>query len=247
MKLRTDYLSVFGKVPIFGMIHLAGEDPITRALEEIKIYEENGLAGAIVENYHGSIDNIIETLKLAKYEDFKLKIGVNVLPNDFYAAFNIATKYDASFIQLDHVAGRYLLATLEYKYYESIKNNNLSIFVFGGVWPKYYEPVKNSNLEEDLRKGMSRAEAIVVTGKATGMPTPVSKINLFKKTLKNHPLLIGSGLNLENAYEQLMISDGAIVGSYFKENNNTKGKVDEKKVKEFMKVVNKARLAKDSA
>ena len=41
---------------IIGMIHLAGGVP--RALEEIALYQRHGLAGALVENYHGSVRDI---------------------------------------------------------------------------------------------------------------------------------------------------------------------------------------------
>jgi len=49
---------------IFGMIHLASVVPVERAIEEIKIYEEEGLQGIIVENYHGGVNDIIDTLEI---------------------------------------------------------------------------------------------------------------------------------------------------------------------------------------
>jgi predicted TIM-barrel enzyme len=39
---------------IIGMIHLSSIIPVERAIEEVKIYEDCGLQGIIVENYHGS-------------------------------------------------------------------------------------------------------------------------------------------------------------------------------------------------
>ncbi len=47
------------------MIHLASginEDPVARAIEELEIYETAGLDAAIVENYHGSVDDVVKTL-----------------------------------------------------------------------------------------------------------------------------------------------------------------------------------------
>ena len=63
MQLNQRYHQVFGKIPILGMIHLAGDKPVKRALEELAIFEEEGVDGAIIENYHGTIWNVIETFK----------------------------------------------------------------------------------------------------------------------------------------------------------------------------------------
>ena len=51
------------------MIHLSGLDPVERALKEIEIYETEGLDGIIVENYHGTIDEIIEERRKNGYYD----------------------------------------------------------------------------------------------------------------------------------------------------------------------------------
>ena len=40
--------------PIIGMIHLAGDtqkEKVSRALEELELYEQEGVDGAIIENY----------------------------------------------------------------------------------------------------------------------------------------------------------------------------------------------------
>jgi predicted TIM-barrel enzyme len=89
---------------IFGMIHLYGTDPLERALEEIKIYQEEGVQGVIVENYHGSTDDVIDVLHNLK--DVKIEIGINILPNEYDLAFELADKY-GSFIQMDYISGRY--------------------------------------------------------------------------------------------------------------------------------------------
>ena len=87
---------------IIGMIHLSGNNSVDRALEEIKIYEEEGLHGIIIENYHGTTDDIIETLQCV---DTKMKVGINILPNNYDEAFINASFYKADFIQLDHISG----------------------------------------------------------------------------------------------------------------------------------------------
>jgi len=56
----------FTEKPIIGMIHLAGErgnGKIKRALKELCVYEEEGVGGAIIEDYHGSFEDVCEILR----------------------------------------------------------------------------------------------------------------------------------------------------------------------------------------
>ncbi|MDP3728765.1 MAG: BtpA/SgcQ family protein, partial [bacterium] len=195
----------FHNTPIFAMLHLAGGNPLRQALEELTIFEEEGVDGVIVENYHADVRCVEETLRTIQKRETKLEVGVNVLPNNYNMAFSFANKYGCSFIQLDYVAGSYTRAVdgIDLGKYISAKGNTLT-FTLGGVWPKYYTPVLGSDLEKDLRKGMERAEAIVVTGEGTGMKTPMDKIQKFRKVLGDYPLVIGAGLTPKNAREQLL-------------------------------------------
>lgn len=235
--------------PIIGMIHLAGKDPVKRALDELKIFEDEGISGAIIENYHGSIIDVRRTLELASKKNLKVILGVNVLPNEFEASFPLAYNYGAGFIQLDHVAGRYIemhgrassnaskVKQLNHTDYNKFRQTYPNIVVLGGVYPKYYVPVPESNLENDLRIGMERADAIVVTGEGTGRETPIKKIREFRSILKDYPLIVGAGLDPENAEEQLIIADGAIVGSALKIDNKTENPLHLGRIRTLMNIV----------
>jgi membrane complex biogenesis BtpA family protein len=246
---ENKFRTLFGNTPIIGMIHLAGQRPVERALEEIAIFEEAGVDAALVENYHSGTAYVTETLKAISKRKNKVIVGVNILLNEFEEAFSWADKFGAKFIQLDYVAGKYgkggCVTELDYGKYADKRKEFPNIAVLGGVWPKYYPPVKGSVLEEDLKQGMERADALVVTGKGTGKETPISKIRKFRETCgKEYPVIVGAGLNAENAYEQLMIADGAIVGSYFKHNNETNLYVERARVKQLMNIVKEVRLEK---
>ena len=104
-------------------------------------------------------------------------------------------------------------------------------------------PSKNS-LEEDIMEGKLRCDAIVTTGKGTGVEAPTKKLEEFKKYMNNFPLIVGTGLNNLNAYKQLKIADGAIVGSYFKSKQNTILPVDRHKVRDLMSIVKEIRKNK---
>jgi uncharacterized protein len=213
MTLNNNFGKIFGKLPIIGMIHLAGDEPVKRALEEVDVLEEEGLDGVIVENYHGSAYDVEKTLEELSKTEHRIALGVNILPNDYATAFAFAMRYNAGFIQLDHVAGSYQnMGSLDVLSYARHKGMAPEVVVLGGVWPKYYTPVAGSNLENDIKTGMRRAEAIVVTGAGTGKETPIEKIMEFKRIAGHDRVIIGAGLTANNAYEQLKNAGGAIVG-----------------------------------
>lgn len=239
--LNNKFFKIFDKIPVLGMIHLAGDNPVKRALEELSVFEEEGINGAIIENYHGNINDVIETLQEIPKLNTKVVIGVNVLPNEYDQSFSLANKYGADFIQLDYVAGKYLSGELDLDYYVSYKERFPQIVVLGGVWPKYYHPVHGSNLEDDIRQGMQRSEAIVVTGAGTGEETPINKVKTFRRILGKHPLIIGAGLNPGNAYEQLYFADGAIVGSSLKTDYKTYNQLDKMQIRDLISIVQQVR------
>lgn len=217
---------------IIGMIHLSGYYPVERALEEIKIYEDCGLFGALVENYHSGVEDVIETLKLVKTN---INLGVNILPNEYQMAFKIANDYGCKFIQLDFISGRYERnKSIDIDDYMKYRDLYPDIFVMGGVWPKYYVPVKGSNLSYDLTEATKLCDAVVVTGQGTGKETPIEKIKRFKEVLGDFPIVIGAGINSENIKDQMQLANGAIIGSSFKPSNNTTIKVDKELVKDIV-------------
>jgi predicted TIM-barrel enzyme len=242
----------FKKKEIIGMIHLSGPDVAQKALEEIRIYEEEGLSGIIVENYHGDIEDVIETLSLLKQHPTTLSVGINILPNEWSTVYEIANEFPfIEFMQLDYISGKYKNRPTfdEENFIKAwIKQENIKIY--GGVWPKYYTPVEGSDLKNDIHDALCLCDGIVVTGSGTGQETPLEKIKEFREIMNGYgnkcklrgntvPLIVGAGLTTENVGYCLGIAQGGIVGSAFKPNGRTAQMVDRDLVQEFMDVVNK--------
>ena len=218
---------------IIGMIHLAGKnrnDKVKRALEELIIYEQEGVNGAIIEDYHGNQEDVKKTLERSQGK-FNLVLGVNLLRNSYYG-FKFAFDYGAKFVQFDSVK----TGDLDLVLYERMRKEFPDIVVLGGVGFKYV-PLTGNTLEFDLREGKSRCEAIVTTGDGTGIETPLEKLKQYKSLLGDFPLIVGAGVNLDNVCQQLDIVDGAIIGSYFKLQKDTQLPVDRKKVASLMKII----------
>lgn len=83
-------------------------------------------------------------------------------------------------------------------------------------------------------------DAVIVTGFDTGMPPTVDRVQSCKKKVAL-PIILGSGVSTDNAKELLTTADGAIVGSWFKEENNWKNPVSYQRTRDFMKAVEELR------
>lgn len=86
---------------------------------------------------------------------------------------------------------------------------------------------------------MHRCDAIVCTGQGTGLATPMAKIEEFKSTVGDFPVVVGAGVTLETAKETFLNGDGAIVGSWFKRGHNAANEVVEANVKAFMEALDR--------
>lgn len=79
-------------------------------------------------------------------------------------------------------------------------------------------------------------DAVIVTGFDTGTPPTVERIDSCKKSV-GLPILLGSGTTSENVAQLLKHADGAIVGSYFKQEGKWKNPVDAERTRTFMQAV----------
>jgi uncharacterized protein len=60
-------------------------------------------------------------------------------------------------------------------------------------------------------------DAICVSGLTAGAPTDTQALKVVKQAAGAVPVFVNTGVRVENAAEQLAIADGAVVGTYFKE------------------------------
>lgn len=228
-------------IPVFAMLHLKGSDPgdvQIRARREIDALWSVGVDAVIVENYFGSVDDVIATCGYLRDVRSDVVFGINVLKDDT-AAFRIAREFGARFVQLDSVAGHLLPAEdSEYATWLAEQRRSGEVLVLGGVRFKY-QPVKSGRtLEEDLRLGVERCDAIVVTGEGTAMTTPHNKTREFRRVVgEQFPLVIGAGVTPDSAAADLSDADAVIVGSALKDNYADHGDVDESHAFELVRAV----------
>lgn len=228
----------FKTKPIIAMLHLMGntsDDVLERAKRETNIYFDNGVDAVLVENYFGSTDDCKRVLEyLCSHMPDKL-FGVNIL-GDYKAAFRLAKDYKADFVQIDSVCGHLRPAQDETYAAELMKSKkDMPFQVLGGLRFKY-QPIRSGRtLADDAALAKLRCEAVVTTGEGTGIDCPTEKLRKFRDVLNDFPLIVGAGVTAANVKEKLIYSDGAIIGSWFKDNHDARGEVRPEYVRELMK------------
>ncbi len=160
--------------------------------------------------------------------------GINIL-GDYVWAFHLAKTYGAKFIQIDSACG-HLEPEMDEMYAEQLKAccAECDVVLLGGVRFKYQNVLSGRTVEEDLRLGMQRCDAIVCSGEGTGLATPLEKVDAFKKVVGDFPVVVGAGVTLETAATTADRSDGAIVGSWFKKDHNAYNPIEEEHVRQFV-------------
>lgn len=256
--------------PIIGVVHLKplpGSPrfegswwSVVEAAERdaIALYE-GGVDGIIIENYGDSPyypDTVPpHTIACITYAAscvarlVDLPIGISVLRNDSISALSIAYAVGAKFIRVNVLYGAMITeqGIIAGKPHELIRLKSLlksDIAVFADVMVKHAHPLSPFyDAQIAAKENVERcgADAVIVTGKATGEPPTLDYVESMKRAVGEYPLLVGSGINEENVERFLRVSDGAIIGTYFKQQAVTTNPVDVERVSKLMELVRRIR------
>ena len=128
------------------------------------------------------------------------------------------------------------------RYRKQIEADN--ILVFTDIKKKHSSHIITSDisLEETAKTAeYFRSDGVIITGTSTGTSTGrATDLSDIKKVKRNCeiPVLVGSGVTLENVKDYLAVSDALIVGSYFKKEGHWKNEVEYERVARFMEKCN---------
>lgn len=242
---------------IIGMVHLlplpgtcgfdGDMDAIyEQALNDAKALEEGGVNALMVENFndmpYGKTISLEQATALAAVsavikKNTKLPVGIDAALCDYKAALSSAKAARADFVRLAVFVDTVQCfagiiepcCSLALPYRKQLQGED--ILIFADVQVKHtHMVIKDIDIVESAKVAQDcGADAIIVTGLATGLETPIESVIRVKNNVKC-PVIIGSGINPNNIKKQLDIADGAIVGSSLKTNN----KIDINKVRELM-------------
>lgn len=83
----------------------------------------------------------------------------------------------------------------------------------------------------------ARPDALCVSGLTAGAPTDTSALRITKEAAPNTAVFVNTGVRDTNVVEQLSIADGAVVGTFFKEEGVFENPVDPERVRQLMGIV----------
>lgn len=273
MTMKNPFLSLFNAPkPILGMVHLgklAGQKGyvsddyvIEHAVADILAWQKGGIHGLIIENWQeDSLSATISEVRLhsllrvvyALKPHIRVPFGVNVLNNDYRAAYILAENSGADFVQFDVLVDS---VVSNFTYNIVAKKNPFSIRVdiddvrrcaaefklsdlpiLAGIHPKHYHMLdRTKTIEQSAIEAETYGVGGIVITKATGV-APTTRVFKEVKNVVTTPLGVGSGLTAVNAPVVLPFVDFAIVGTFAKENGITDNPVDIVRVKLLMDVV----------
>jgi membrane complex biogenesis BtpA family protein len=169
----------------------------------------------------------------------QLPIGVNVLRNDAPSAIAIAAAAHLQFIRVNVLTGASVTdqgiisgeAHLIARKRSQLHAEN--ILVFADLRVKHSVSLVENELAQEIGDLYERAlaDAIIVSGTGSGKPVDANFLHEVKKLSGERPVVIGSGLNLENAKALLTVADGAIVGSAIKIHGHIHNRIDRDRAK----------------
>jgi membrane complex biogenesis BtpA family protein len=246
--------------PVIGMIHLlplpgsphfAGNLELIyeRALWEAETLEQAGVDGLIVENFGDEPYRAGEpqpeglALMAAVTREVILHVhipvGVNVQFNAWRAEMALAYACGAHFIRAEVfvdtvVSAQGLVYPCAAELTRYRKQLGASVQIWADVQTKYTTNLLAQSLTQSARDAEAAgADAIIVTGTATGKATPLEAIEEVKEAVRL-PVFAGSGATLQNVAQVLAIADGVIVGSALKEGGLAHNRVSKERALAFV-------------
>src|SRR5205809_3541614 len=262
--------SVFGtRKPVIGMLHVPALPGSPRnelslnAIIDWVLTDANALAGGgtdglIVENF-GDVPfyprqvpphtvAYMTALAGEVRRRFKLPLGINILRNDPASALAIAAAVAADFIRVNIHTGARLTdqGVIQGTAHKTLRYRKLlgcDVKIFADVDVKHSAPLASRELRDEVEEVVSRccADAIIVTGSASGRQTALEDLRTAKGAAGGAPVFAASGLDLMNVAAVLEVADGLIVGTAFKQADVITNPVASERVHTFMEAVRNLR------
>jgi hypothetical protein len=221
-------------------------DIATSAAREAETLAEAGFHAILIENMHDApylksrvgpeITAAMTACALAvKQAAPDLPLGVQILAAANRAALAVALAADADFVRAEnfvfaHTADEGLMTTADAGPLLRERRRLAAdhIAVFADIKKKHAAHALTADVSvADAAKAAHffAADALIITGAATGDSTPTEDLRAAA-TAAPLPVLAGSGVTPENVAETLAVARAAIVGSWIKEQGDWQNPID---------------------
>jgi membrane complex biogenesis BtpA family protein len=217
-------------------------------------YVEGGLDGLIVEN-HGDVpfskpdDLTPETAACLAVAADRIRaatgapLGVNVLANAPLYAFAVAAATGAQFIRVNQWANAYVAiegfmvgrAAVALRYRGLLRAEGVKVFADTHVKHGAHAITADRSIGELTRDlAFFDADVVIATGQRTGDAATGGEIEAVRAAT-HLPLLVGSGVTVENVAGILALTDGVIVASSLKRDGVWWNEVEAGRVRAFVR------------
>ncbi len=178
-----------------------------------------------------------------------LALGVNVLRNDLRSALGIAAAAGADFARVNIHVGAAVAdqGILEGRAWETVRVRSWlcpQVALLADVQVKHARPLgQGSDAAEEARELLYRglADALVVSGAATGSPVNPEVLDRVHGASPGAPVYIGSGATADSAYRYARRGLGILVGTAIKRDGDVSQPVDPSRARLFVEAVREAR------
>lgn len=180
--------------------------------------------------------------EVQKILNHKVPVGIQVLACGGREAIAVAKAANCNFIRnegfvFSHIGDEGFIDSnagelLRYRKFIDAEE----ILVFSDIKKKHSSHAITSDvtlLETAHAAEFFKADGVILTGKATGDSTDVDDLKQINGKLKI-PVLIGSGVTLENLEDYVGLADAFIIGSHFKHNGHWMGELCGERIRAFM-------------
>lgn len=253
--------------PVIAMIHVQAlpgtpayhgksNEIIDMALQEADLYKKAGVDILMIENMHDrpylkrnvgpEITAMMTAIGRAIKSEIQLPCGIQILAGANKEALAVAKAANLDFVRVEgfvfaHVGDEGLFesdAGELLRYRKMIDAED--ILVFTDIKKKHSAHAITADVslaETAQAAGFFMSDGMIITGTSTGIAADLEDLEAVKQVTEL-PVLVGSGITLENVDKYIKLSDALIVGSYFKKEGKWSNPVDFERVKKFMEKIN---------
>ncbi len=248
--------------PLLGRKDFPGFDiALTNALADLASFEKGGVDAVIVENNYDlphteKIDeSAVASLTYLAEQIFKratVPVGISVLWNDYRAALAIAKTVGLRFVRVpvfvDDVRTDYgeIFGKPDdvTAFRKAIGAEHIALFT--DIHVKHATIISAHSIEESANQAIAAgSDALIVTGKWTGMAPDLKELASVRKTVGEFPIFCGSGVDAHNINDLYALANGSIVSTSLKKSTAEhavnvrpyEARVDEEKVRDLVSKV----------
>lgn len=256
--------------PIIGMIHLKALPGtpkynhdvnfiIDSALKETECYLKAGIDALAIENMNDipylknqvgpEICATMTVVARAVKTLSQLPCGIQVLAAANHTALAVAQAANLDFIRAEgfvfgHLADEGYIdsnAAALLRYRKMIGAEHIAVFT--DIKKKHSSHAISADVslvETALAAEYFLSDGLILTGSSTGKEASLEELKSVRQASKS-PILVGSGITIDNVKSYFPICNGMIVGSYFKKDGYWANELDQDKICRFMDYVHTLR------